>query len=175
VAGVAYAIPAALAQAAMVRMARSVAIGDQTLRRSTTFGALGLSLAAGIGVSLGLAAVSTPLATTFFGPTPAGLAAAGVAAGLILLLGAMEFMVNPGAVAGGLLRGRKDTRMPMVFTLSGYWAVGAPLGVYLCEVRDLGVTGIWIGLSAGATATTLLMLGRLFKVAGSHEARPSGS
>lgn len=165
VAGVAYAIPAALAQAAMVRMARSIAIGDQTSRRSVTSGALGLSLAAGIGIAFGLVAVSTPLATTFFSPTPAGLAAAGMAAGLLLLLGAMEFIVNPGAVAGSLLRGRKDTRMPMIFTLSGYWAVGAPLGVYLCEIRDLGVTGIWIGLAAGATATTMLMLGRLARFA----------
>jgi MATE family multidrug resistance protein len=88
-----------------------------------------------------------------------------MAAGLLLLLGAMEFVVNPGAVAGGLLRGRKDTRMPMIYTLVGYWAVGAPLGVYLCEARDLGVTGIWVGLAAGATTTTVLMLGRLAKVA----------
>jgi Na+-driven multidrug efflux pump len=49
VAGIAYAIPAALAQAAMVRMARSVAVGDLWLRRSVALAALGLSLVAGIG------------------------------------------------------------------------------------------------------------------------------
>jgi multidrug resistance protein, MATE family len=163
VAGVAYAVPAALAQAAMVRMARSVAVADLSFRRSVTLGAIGLSLMAGIGISLGLAAVSTPLATTFFHPTPAGLVAAGMTTGLLLLLGVMELVVNPGAVAGGLLRGRKDTRMPMIYTLVGYWAVGAPLGLYLCEVRNLGITGIWIGLAFGATTTTLLMLGRLAK------------
>jgi MATE family multidrug resistance protein len=80
-----------------------------------------------------------------------------------LLLGVMELVVNPGAVAGGLLRGRKDTRVPMNYTLVGYWAVGAPVGLYLCEVRDLGISGIWIGLAVGATTTTLLMLGRLTK------------
>jgi multidrug resistance protein, MATE family len=171
VAGIAYAIPAALAQAAMVRMARSVAVGDLSLRRSVALSALGLSLVAGNVISLGLAAVSTPLATTFFPPTPAGVAAAGMATGLLLLLGAMEFVVNPGAVAGGLLRGRKDTRMPMICTLVGYWAVGAPLGVYLCEVRDLGTTGIWVGLAAGATSTTVLMLGRLARIAEPRETR----
>ncbi len=164
VAGIVYAVPAALAQAAMVRMARSVADGDPSFRRSVALGAMGLSLLAGIGISLGLSAVSTPLATTFFHPTPAGLVAAGTAAGLLLLLGVMEFVANPGAVAGGLLRGRRDTRMPMIYTLVGYWAVGAPAGVYLCEVRDLGITGIWIGLAVGATTTTLLMLGRLARV-----------
>jgi MATE family multidrug resistance protein len=155
----------------MVRMARAVTVGDQPLRRSVALGGLGLSFLAGIGISLGLAAVSTPLATTFFHPTPAGLVAAGTAAGLLLLLGVMEFLVNPGAVAGGLLRGRKDTRMPMIYTLVGYWAVGAPAGLYLCEVRDLGITGIWIGLAIGATTTTLLMLARLAKVDDPFETR----
>jgi MATE family multidrug resistance protein len=171
IAGVAYAVPAALGQAAMVRMARSVAAGDLSSRRSVTLGALGLSLLAGIAVSLGLAAVSLPLTSSFFRPTSAGLAAAGMAAQLLLLLGAMELVVNPGTVAGGLLRGRKDTRMPMTFTLVGYWAVGAPLGVYLCEVRHLGITGIWIGLAVGATTTTLLMLGRLARDAVPRETR----
>jgi multidrug resistance protein, MATE family len=73
----------------------------------------------------------------------------------------MEVIVNPGAAAAGLLRGQKDTRAPMIFTLSGYWAVGAPLGLWLCEARDLGITGIWIGLAVGTATTTILMLARL--------------
>jgi MATE family multidrug resistance protein len=49
----------------------------------------------------------------------------------------------------------------MVYVLFGYWAVGAPTGVYLCEARGLGVTGIWIGLAAGVLVTTVLTLARL--------------
>jgi MATE family multidrug resistance protein len=49
----------------------------------------------------------------------------------------------------------------MVYVLVGYWAVGAPIGVYLCEARGLGVTGIWIGLAAGVFVTTVLTLARL--------------
>jgi Na+-driven multidrug efflux pump len=50
----------------------------------------------------------------------------------------------------------------MIYALVGHWALGAPLGVYLCERHDLGIAGIWIGLSAGTLLTTLLTLRRLF-------------
>ena len=53
--------------------------------------------------------------------------------GLLLLLGLMEFVAGPGLAAAGLLRGRKDTRAPMLFSLLGHWAVGAPVG--LCPLR----------------------------------------
>src|SRR5690606_28840749 len=84
-----------------------------------------------------------------------------MAAGLLLLLGMMEVIVNPGSAAAGLLRGLKDTRAPMLFTLAGYWAVGAPFAMWLCEAQDLGTSGIWIGLAVGTATTTLLMLARL--------------
>jgi multidrug resistance protein, MATE family len=161
VAGVAYAVPAALLQAAMVRMARAEAAGDPASCRAVTLGSLGLSLGTGTMLFVLLSVFSDPLASSFFDTTPAGLAAAGLAAGLLLLLGAMELVVNLGAAAAGLLRGSKDTRLPMIYTLFGYWAVGAPLGVWLCETRGLGATGIWIGLAAGMTTTTVLMLVRL--------------
>jgi multidrug resistance protein, MATE family len=141
VAGVAYAVPAALLQATMVRMARAEVAGDPALRRSVTLGALGLSGVAGAGLCLLLSGLATPLSNGVFDATPAGLTAAGVAA--------------------GLLRGRKDTRAPMVFTLTGYWAVGAPLGLWLCEARDQGIMGLWIGLAVGTTVTTMMMLVRL--------------
>lgn len=161
-AGVAYAIPAALLQASMVRMARADSLGDNRTGRVVVTSSLVLSLAFGALIVLLLSGGAAPLAGTFFDDSAAGLAAAGLAVGLLVLLGVMELIFVPGAAAAGLLRGRKDTRAPMVYALIGHWAVGAPLGIYLCEWNDLGVTGIWIGLSAGTLLTTLLTLRRLF-------------
>jgi MATE family multidrug resistance protein len=161
VAGVLYAVPAALLQAALVRMARADAAGDHLARRSVTFGSLGLAICAGTVLFFVLLVVASPLAEWFFDATPAGRAAAGLAVSLLLLLGFMELVVNPGAAAAGLLRGRKDTRMPMIFTLAGYWVVGAPLGLWLCETHAFGISGIWIGLAAGTATTTVLVLGWL--------------
>lgn len=161
-AGVAYAVPAALLQASMVRMARAHTLGDLAMQRAVTSGSLILSLGFGLAICLALGIGAEPLAQGFFDSSPAGLAAAGLAAGLLVLLGVMELIVGPGSAAAGLLRGRKVTRAPMLYVLVGHWAVGAPIGIYLCEVQGMGITGVWIGLSAGTLLTTVLTLWRLF-------------
>jgi MATE family multidrug resistance protein len=160
-AGIAYAVPAALLQASMVRMARAQALADPALQRAVTVSSLVMSLGFGGAICLALIVVGGPLAQAFFDGSAAGLAAAELAVGLLVMLGVLEFLVGPGSVAAGLLRGRKDTRAPMLYTLSGHWAVGAPVAIYLCEVQGLGITGVWIGLGAGTLITTALMLRRL--------------
>lgn len=159
-AGVAYAVPTALLQAAMVRMARAETLGDPAIRRAVTASGLGLSLILGASLFLALALGAQPIAHGFFDESAAGIAAAGLAAGLLVLLGFMEFLGGPGSTALGLLRGRKDTRAPMLYTLVGHWAVGAPIGVYL-SAAGLGITGVWIGLATGTLLSTFLTLGRL--------------
>jgi multidrug resistance protein, MATE family len=160
-AGVAYAAPAALLQASLVRMARAEGLGDAAAARAVVASSLLLSLLIGTVICLLLVGGAGPLATAFFDASPAGRAAAGIALGLLVLLGLVEFVGNPGLAAAGLLRGRKDTRAPMIYVLVGHWIVGAPLGIALCEFGDLGVIGIWIGLAAGTLATTAMTLFRL--------------
>lgn len=172
-AGVAYAVPAALLQASMVRMARAEALRDHNLRHAVTVSSLALSLAFGAVICLVLTAGAAPLARAVFDGSEAGVAAAALATSLLVLLGVMEFLIGPGSAAAGLLRGRKDTRMPMLFGLIGNWAISVPVVIYLCEVRSLGITGVWIGLSAGALVTTALMLWRLRAQAGrAHSTHP---
>jgi MATE family multidrug resistance protein len=161
VAGVAYAIPAALLQAAMVRMARAEAHADPQRSRQVIRSALWLTGASGSLLFLGLAAAAMPLSHAFFGTSAAGLTAAGLSVGLLFLLGFMELLANPGLGAAGILRGLKDTRVPMFYTLAGYWLVGAPLGLWLSEGWRVGITGVWAGLAVGTALTSGLMLSRL--------------
>lgn len=161
-AGVAYAVPTALLQAAMIRMARAETLGDPAIRRAVTASGLGVSLVAGATLFWALLFGARPLADGFFDDGAEGLAAAGLAVGLLMLLGVMELVAGPGSTAAGLLRGRKDTRAPMLYTLIGHWAVGAPLGLYLCEAQGLGIAGVWIGLAAGTLLSALLTLYRLW-------------
>jgi MATE family multidrug resistance protein len=163
-AGVFYALPTAILQATMVRMARAEALADSAVGRAVVASGIGLSLVAGILALLVLGLGADALAQGLFGDGRASVSAAGLAAGLLLLLAFMEFVGTPGSAAAGLLRGRKDTRAPMLFTLGGNWGVGAPLGLYLCEAQGLGITGLWTGLLAGMVVTTLLMLMRLAEV-----------
>jgi MATE family multidrug resistance protein len=160
-AGVAYAVPVAILQASMVRMARAEALGDPALRGAVIPASLALSLGLGLAICAPILSGAGSLAGSVFDATATGLAAASIAAGLLVLLGVMELITGPGSAAAGLLRGMKDTRAPMLYTLVGHWALGAPLGLYFCEAQGLGITGIWIGLGAGTLATTTLLLARL--------------
>lgn len=114
-----------------------------------------MSGTSGTALLIALCAGAVPLSQTFFGDSAPGLAAGSLAVGLLL------FVANPGLGAAGLLRGRKDTRAPMLFTLAGYWLVGAPLGLWLSEACSFGITGVWAGLTAGTVVTSALMLMRL--------------
>jgi MATE family multidrug resistance protein len=144
----------------MVRMARAETLGDPALQHTVIRSSIWLSLAGGLLLFAGLAAAADPLATTFLGAGQIG-ATAGLAAGLLLILGVIEFFESPCLAAAGLLRGRKDTRAPMLFTIAGNWVIGAPLGIYLCEVQQMGITGLWTGLLVGMVVTTFLTLARL--------------
>src|SRR5690606_13250115 len=145
----------------MVRMARAESLQDVRTGRALIFSSLGLSTIFGTAIFLMLAVAAEPFAMAFFDDGAAGFAAMQLAAVLLVLLGLVEFLSGPGSAAAGLLRGRKDTRAPMIYVLVGHWAVGAPLGIYLCEAYGLGAVGIWIGLAAGTFLTTLLTLARL--------------
>ncbi|MFN4166299.1 MAG: MATE family efflux transporter [Ferrovibrio sp.] len=160
--GILYAGSAAMLQAAMVRMARAATLENAAMARAVVTSSLLISLTAGAALFALMAVSAEPLAVWFFDSSAAGIAAAKVAVGLLLLLGLLELIVYPGLAALGLLRGRKDTAATMTFKLVSYWGIGAPLGIWLCEVQHLGVTGLWIGLVTGAALTTLLTLWRLF-------------
>jgi MATE family multidrug resistance protein len=54
---------------------------------------------------------------------------------------------------GGALRGYKDTRAPMMYSLVGYWLLALPLGSALCfgwfGIPVQGVAGYWMGMTLG--------------------------
>lgn len=163
-AGIAYAASFALQQASMVRMARAIGLEEAGEPRAVRRSSLFLSLLGGTLLLALLGLTAAPLAAWFFDAGPAGRAAIQVATGLLMLLGLLECVGYPGLAALGLLRGQKDTRLPMLFKLVAYWLIGAPLGIWLCEMQALGVTGLWIGLVSGAAITTALTLARLYRL-----------
>jgi MATE family multidrug resistance protein len=161
-AGVAYALPAALLQASMVRTARAEALGDARASRAVVISSLGLSIAFGAALCLLLVGLASPLAHAFFDDGELGRAAAQQAVWLLVILGLTELVLGPGSAATGLLRGRKDARAPMIHVLIGHWVVGMPLALWLSVGIDLGVVGLWIALALGTLVAALLSLGRLW-------------
>lgn len=66
--------------------------------------------------------------------------------------------------AAGALRGLKDTRVPMLYNLLAYWAIGLTLGYYLTFNQGMGPAGMWIGMIAGLSVGGFLMVTRFFRL-----------
>ena len=83
-----------------------------------------------------------------------------------LLLYAAIFQLPDGLqiCATGALRGLKDTRVPMLYNLLAYWAIGLSLGYYLTFNQQFGPAGMWIGMIAGLTVGGTLMVIRFFNL-----------
>ncbi len=64
------------------------------------------------------------------------------------------------AVAAGMLRGRHDTRVPMIIALFGYWGIGLTGSVVLAFPLRLEGTGVWLGLALGLAVVALLLTRR---------------
>ena len=62
--------------------------------------------------------------------------------------------------AAGALRGLKDTRVPMLISLTSYWGVGLSSGVLLAFGLGLGGRGLWLGLVLGLVTAAFLLVGR---------------
>ncbi|MBT8048520.1 MAG: MATE family efflux transporter [Xanthomonadales bacterium] len=69
-------------------------------------------------------------------------------------------------VSSGILRGYKDTRMPMLYMIIAFWIVGMTLGYNLTFNRGMGPAGMWVGMIAGLTVAAALMLRRFRHTSG---------
>ena len=78
----------------------------------------------------------------------------------------------------GILRGCRDTRVPLVLMLVAYWGIGLPLG-YGLGMAGLGgmapgPQGFWIGLIVALAAAAALLGGRVRVTLGRLEERSGG-
>jgi MATE family multidrug resistance protein len=91
-----------------------------------------------------------------------------LAAELMLFVAVFQLFDNCQATAIGALRGYKDTRVPMLMTLIGYWFIGLPVATTLgfgWIGEPLGVYGFWYGLIVALICVATMVVSRLFIVA----------
>jgi len=77
----------------------------------------------------------------------------------VLLLIAAVFQISDGiqVVVLGALRGLQDVKTPTVLIFISYWVVGFPISYYLGLHTDYKSSGIWLGLLAGLTVSSILL------------------
>jgi MATE family multidrug resistance protein len=82
-----------------------------------------------------------------------------IAAQLLIIAGFFQLFDGTQVVGLGVLRGIGDVNIPTLITFLAYWVVGIPIGYLLGFHFNLGVNGIWYGLTLGLlTASILLFL-----------------
>lgn len=144
-----YVVPMSLGSAASIRVGFYVGAAENDRAAYVARIAFLLSLGYAVVVSLLLVAGRYQIAGLYT-TDPAVLE---LAASLMLVIALYQIFDDSQATLGGALRGYKDTRAPMLYTLIGYWLLALPLGAALCfgwlGTEPFGVRGYWIGMTAG--------------------------
>ena len=95
-----------------------------------------------------------------------------IAAYLMMFLALYQIVDDAQAVALGCLRGYKDTFVPMIFGLIGYWLIALPVGHYLAngpyEILN-GAAGYWTGMAFGLACVAVCATIRLSRITDNFE------
>lgn len=86
-----------------------------------------------------------------------------ITAGLLYIAAMFQLSDGVQAVSLGALRGLSDTKVPTIITIIAYWVIGIPLGYYFTFSMNLGLYGIWYGLSIGLTFSAVFLSVRFVK------------
>lgn len=143
--GVTFMFPMALAMASTIRVGFNIGSGRQDLARKTAMVAIKATIVMAIICAL-LVAVGRRVIADFY---TTDVLVIELAATLIGMVAIYQLFDNLQVTAIGVLRGYKDTRVPMFITLVCYWMIGLPISAALgfgWFGEPMGVYGFWIGL-----------------------------
>jgi MATE family multidrug resistance protein len=83
---------------------------------------------------------------------------------LLFFAAIFQFADGVQAAAAGALRGLKDTRVPMIYSIIAYWMVGISLGYLLTFRLGYGINGMWIGIITGLCVAAVLLGSRFLRI-----------
>ncbi len=85
------------------------------------------------------------------------LAVIALAAPLLIIAGGFQLFDGTQVVGLGILRGMGDVNIPTFITFVAYWVVGIPVAYMLGIYWNVGVKGIWYGLTLGLLTSSILL------------------
>jgi len=165
-AGITFMVPLGLGQAATVRVAYQLGAGRALAARQAGF----LALALGIGFMSITAIVLWTVPEAIIGAyiditDPANREVVQIARRLIAIAAIFQVFDGTQVIAAGALRGYKDTFVPMLLAIFGYWVAGFAGGWILAFPLGYGPVGLWWGLALGLAVVAVLLTLRLHLLA----------
>jgi MATE family multidrug resistance protein len=151
-AAVSYMVPLGISSAAAVMVGRATGAGDPTGAKRAGWTAVGIGMIWALIAATAFVFFSGPITRVY--TQEAGVVR--VAATLFLIAALFQICDGLQTITTGALRGKGDTTTAMVWNLVCYWAIGFPIGCWLCFGFGWGAAGIWAGL---CLALTLIGIG----------------
>ena len=161
IAGLAFMVPLGLAQAASVRVGRSY--GSQNYdditraSRSVLLITVCFSSAA---ILLFLSIPDTLIGVFLDSQDPDFDAIILYGVPLLWMAALFQLVDSLQVVAAGLLRGLKDTKVPLYIAIFSYWLIGVPTSYILGFWLKLDGVGIWGGLALGLAIASIFLIYR---------------
>lgn len=161
VASISFMIPWAISQAGTVRVGYAVGAGRPAQAQ----------LAGRVAIIMGVAWMSCAACLMWFAPQLLtafylnlddlkNVGAIDMAAKLFVVAAIFQIFDGTQVAAAGVLRGYKDTRIPMMIMGLGYWVVGLGSGIPLAFVYGLQGPGLWWGMAMGLMASSTMLVFR---------------
>jgi multidrug resistance protein, MATE family len=155
--------PLGIAQAATVRVA--VALGSRAPVAARRAAAVALALGGAYMTIMAFVLVAAPraIARIYIDiDVPANRGLVGIALCLLVIAAVFQIFDGVQAIAAGALRGYRDTTVPLLLAVIGYWGIGFAGGWLLGFRAGYGPIGLWSGLAAGLAAVALMLTVRLY-------------
>lgn len=164
VTGLIFMIPLSLAMAFTIRVGQLLGAGEYAHARFASKVGFGMTGLIAVVTSVLLWSFAQQIAMAF--STEAEVIK--LAASLLTIAALFEISDAMQVTAAGILRGYKDTSIPLLIVFVAYWGVGLPLG-YILGMTDwitapMGAAGFWYALVIGLTVSALFLTVRLVSV-----------
>ena len=165
ISGITFMVYLGLANAGTVRVGRAVGRMDNSGLKLASISVIILTIGAVLIVAFTFLSVPKPLLMLFLSPSHVDTPSI-ILIGVPLLAIAAIFQIADGlqVVVLGLLRGLKDTAIPMVITTICYWGIGIPCSYLFGFVFNWGGNGIWFGLVIGLTLASAFLSSRYINI-----------
>lgn len=166
VAALTFMVHMGLSNAATVRAGRADGAGDARALRDGAKTAIALSFGfAAAMMALFLLLPEQIIALFLDEANPASAAIVIFGAKLLAMAALFQTADAMQVMALGLLRGIKDTRVPMIAAGVSYWVIGVPAAYVLAFQVGMGGTGLWLGLVIGLSFAAVTMMWRFWHLA----------
>ncbi|MBE9197863.1 MULTISPECIES: MATE family efflux transporter [unclassified Nodularia (in: cyanobacteria)] len=156
-------VPLGISYATTMRVGQNLGENDPKGVRRAGFVGMGLGGIFMSFVAVILGVFPDSIAAIYLDPqNPENTEVMQLAITLLYLAVASQLFDGTQVIAGGALRGLKDTRVPLLIGLLAYWPIGLGSGYLMGIYWHWGSVGLWLGLVLGLLSAAVSLIWRFY-------------